>query len=91
MVKTKEITPTEYAKWKGVRLASITKHIRAKNFKNLPYVIEIKNWSRFYVFVVPEFVGLTSYNTLKSNGKLVKSECGKKKAKYFEHLQYYSY
>lgn len=91
MGNTKEITPTEYAKWRGVRLAAITKHIRDKNFKNLPYVIEIKNWSRFYIFVVPDFVGLTSFNTLKSNGTLVKSESGKKKAKYFEHGGYYKY
>lgn len=91
MGKTKEITPTEYAKWRGVRLAAITKHIRGKNFKNLPYVIEIKKWSKFYIFVVPDFVGLTSYDTIKSNGTLVKSQLGKKKSKYFEHLQYYSY
>lgn len=51
-MKTKDITPLQYAKWKGCTLQNITKLIR--NNKELPGVITIKKYSRFYLLEVPE-------------------------------------
>lgn len=52
--KTKDITPAQYAKYKGCSLQNITKHIRNGNVLSLPYVLKLKNWSRFYLLEVPE-------------------------------------
>lgn len=52
--KTKDITPLQYAKYKKCSLANITKHIRNGNALKLPYVISLKNVSRFYLLEVPE-------------------------------------
>lgn len=51
MGKTKEITPSEYAAYRGCTLQNITLHLRKGN--KLPDVIKIKKYSRFYVLVVP--------------------------------------
>lgn len=52
--KTKDITPLQYSKFKKCSLANITKHIRNGNALKLPYVISLKNISRFYLLEVPE-------------------------------------
>lgn len=52
--KTKDITPLQYSKYKRCSLANITKHIRNGNALKLPYVISLKNVSRFYLLEVPE-------------------------------------
>lgn len=51
-MKTVDITPKDYAKWRGCTLQNVTKHLRAGN--ELPHVIDIKRYSRFYLLVVPE-------------------------------------
>ena len=67
-VKTKDITPKQYAEFRGCSLSNITKHIRQNGASNLPHVIRLKNWSRFYLLEVPE--SLTAA-TFKEN-KLIK-------------------
>jgi hypothetical protein len=47
--KTKEITTKQYAKYLGCTSQNISKHIRSKNLKFLPDVIEVKNYDRFYL------------------------------------------
>jgi len=58
-MQTKDITPKQYAKWKGCTIQNITKHIRAGN--ELPYVITIKNFSRFYLLEVPHSLNAESF------------------------------
>lgn len=56
MSKTKDITPLQYAKWRGQHPTNISKHLRKGN--PLPYVIRVKRFSRFYVLVVPKELSL---------------------------------
>lgn len=69
--KTKDITPKQYAKFKGCTLANITKHIRAGNALRLPHVIKLKNVSRFYLLEVPEKLTNDTFNSdiIKYNKK----------------------
>lgn len=61
---TKDIQPKEYAKWYGCSLQYIGKCIR--NGVELPYVLSIKKWSRFYLLVVPESLNAASFTELKT-------------------------
>ncbi len=49
---TKDITAEQYAKYKNCTVQNIRKHYRKTGLKNLPEVIEVKHYSRFYLFVV---------------------------------------
>jgi Fic family protein len=49
-MKTKDITPTEYAKMRGCTLQNVTKQIRKG--KSLPYVIRVKKFGRFYLLEI---------------------------------------
>jgi hypothetical protein len=64
-MQTKDITPKQYAKWKGCTIQNITKHIRAGN--DLPHVITVKNFSRFYLLEVPQELTAESFKV----GKIV--------------------
>lgn len=68
---TKDITPKQYADFKGCTLQNITKHIRAGNALKLPYVIKLKNISRFYLLEVPENLTNDTFNSdiIKYNKK----------------------
>lgn len=55
MAKTKEITPTEYAKHRKCSVSNITKHIR--NGNQLPFVVRVNKYSRFYTLEVPKNFG----------------------------------
>lgn len=59
---TKDVTPKQYAKWYGCTLQNITKQIR-KN-KELPYVITIKKFSRFYLLEVPNHLNTDSFEKI---------------------------
>lgn len=52
--KTKDITPQQYADYKGCSLQYITRIIREGKISKLPHVIRLKNISRFYLLEVPE-------------------------------------
>jgi len=73
--KTKDITPAQYARFKGCTLQNVTKHIRAGNALKLPYVIRLKNISRFYLLEVPKT--LTNDNF---SGNLIKYNKANKKS-----------
>lgn len=62
-MKTKDITPSEYAQIKEITLQAVTKMIRSKGA--LPDVIKIKKFSRFYVLEVLETFGKPHGATLK--------------------------
>jgi hypothetical protein len=64
---TKEITPIQYADYKGWSLQNVTKHIRAGN--ELEHVIEVKHYSRFYLLEVPESLKV---NTIQQSIKNLK-------------------
>lgn len=63
MVKTKDITPAQYAKYYGCTKQNISKHIRNGNALNLPHVITLKNWSRFYLLEVPNWLTRSTFRT----------------------------
>lgn len=66
---TKEITPIQYADYKGWTLQNVTKHLRKKNnaLAGLPDVIEVKKYSRFYLLEVEESLKVnTIQNCIKS-------------------------
>ncbi len=71
-MKTKDITPLEYAKYRGQCVANISKHIRKGNLAGLPHVITIKSWSRFYTLEVPVELNAGSFKT-EGMGRLLKS------------------
>jgi len=52
MEKTKDITPIEYAKYRGWSVQNVRKHFKATGLEKFPEVISVKHFSRFYVFVV---------------------------------------
>jgi len=52
-MKTKDITPAQYAKYYNCSPQNITKHIRNGNILSLPYIFKLKNFGRFYLLEVP--------------------------------------
>lgn len=58
--KTKEITAMDYAKVLRCTTQNVRKHLRLTGLKNLPDVIEVKHYSRFYLFIVPESLVIPS-------------------------------
>lgn len=58
----KDITLSEYAGYRKCTLSNISKQIR-KN-RNLPNVIEIKKWGRFYTLMVPIWLNADTYNNI---------------------------
>lgn len=61
-MKTKQITPTQYAELRGCTLTNVTNHIRANDLRLLPHVISIKNWGRFYTIEVPSNISKRLFN-----------------------------
>lgn len=60
-MKTKRITPEQYAEWYGCTLQNITWHLRKGNV--LPHVIKVIKYSRFYLLEVPESLSAKSFET----------------------------
>lgn len=56
---TKDITPTQYAKIYGCQLDNVTKMIR--NNKQLPNVIKITKFSRFYLLTIPATITKSNF------------------------------
>ena len=65
MPKTKEITPTEYAKWYGCFPTYIQRILRAEELGKLPFVVSAKKYSRFYTLEVPEDLTADSFKLIK--------------------------
>lgn len=51
---TKDITAMQYAAYKCCTVQNIRKHLRQTGLQKFPEVIDIKRYSRFYLFVVDE-------------------------------------
>jgi len=64
-METKDISPVQYAKWYGCSTQNITKHIRNNKWKNLPHILRVKNWSRFYLLEVPKSLTKQSFTENK--------------------------
>lgn len=62
-METKDITPLEYAKYRGCSIQNVTKQIRNK--RELPHVLKIKHWSRFYTLEVPISLSAKSFTEIK--------------------------
>jgi hypothetical protein len=68
---TKEITPIQYADYKGWTLQNVTKHLRKKKdpLSGLPDVIEVKKYSRFYLLEVDNSLKVNSIEQAIKNFK----------------------
>lgn len=53
-MKTKDITAMDYAIYKNWTVQNVRKHLRQTVLEKMPEVIDVKHYSRFYLFVVPE-------------------------------------
>ena len=62
---TKEITPIQYADYKGWSLQNVIKHL--KNGKELDHVISFKRYSRFYLLTVPNSLKVNSIPIARQN------------------------
>ncbi len=51
-IKTKDITPAEYAAMYGCCVRNITKYIKADY--QLPFVIKVNKFGRFFTITIPE-------------------------------------
>ena len=65
-METKDITPKEYAGYCKKSLSAITKKIR--NNTPMDFVIQVKNWSRFYTLEVPNWLNADSFKTEPREG-----------------------
>ena len=65
-MKTKDITPLQYAKWYGCTLQNVTKKIR--NNRHLDGVITIKSFSRFYLLEVNADMNAETFKEIRVNG-----------------------
>jgi len=52
-MKTKDITAMDYAAYRGWTVQNVRKHFRQTGIEKFPEVIDVKRYSRFYLFVVP--------------------------------------
>ena len=52
-MKTKDITAMDYAKYRDWTVQNVRKHFRKTGIEKFPEVIDVKRYSRFYLFVVP--------------------------------------
>lgn len=74
-MKTKDITPSEYAKLgilRGNTAQNISKHLRAGNM--LPGVLKVKKFSRFYVLEVAEDFTTVGYKEIILSNKNSKNK-----------------
>lgn len=53
-MKTKDISPIQYAKWYGCHKSLVHRWCAAGEVDKMPYVRAIKSYSRFYTLEVPE-------------------------------------
>lgn len=70
-MSTKEITPIQYADYKGWTLQNVTKHLRKKNnpLSGLPDVIDVKRYSRFYLLEVSQSLKVNTIDQCIKNYK----------------------
>ncbi len=59
-IKTKDITPAEYATLYGCCVRNITKHIKADY--QLPHVIKVNKFGRFFTLTIPETLTTANFN-----------------------------
>lgn len=52
-MKTKDISPGQYAKWKGCKVQYIHRLLLKEQLDKLPFVKSVKKYSRFYTLQVP--------------------------------------
>lgn len=64
-METKEITPAQYAKYRGFSPQYVHKILKDGKLELMPEVQEIKKYSRFYVLVVPDTISENSFINLK--------------------------
>lgn len=69
-VKTKEITPHQYASYRGYKgVQLIHRWLKEGRTDMLTDVIEVKKYSRFYTLLVPHDLTEDSFTTLKPRKK----------------------
>ncbi len=64
MKKYKDISPHQYAKWKGCKVQYIHKLLLDGKIDKLPFVKEVKKYSRFYTLKVPDNLTADSFKII---------------------------
>jgi hypothetical protein len=64
MEDIKEITPQTYAKWYGCKPQYIHRLLKSGDWAELPLILKVKRYSRFYVLEVPKTFGKDSYKEI---------------------------
>ena len=52
-MKTKDISPKQYAKWRGCHVSYIHRLLLENKIEEMEFVRKIKKYSRFYTLEVP--------------------------------------
>jgi len=60
-MKTKEITPIQYSKWWGQHKSRVHKLLLENRIDELPHVVAVRKYSRFYTLEVPEDLTADSF------------------------------
>jgi hypothetical protein len=63
--KTKEITPIQYAEFKGCWPSYIQRILKAGDYHLLPNVIKVRKYSRFYTLEVPINLTASDFTEVK--------------------------
>lgn len=64
-MKTKDISPTQYAKWKGCSVQYVHKVLSRGEIEKLEFVKQVKKYSRFYTITVPHELTEDSFKIIK--------------------------
>lgn len=69
MSETKDISPHTYAKWWGHHVSYVHRLLLAGRVNDLPGVIEVKKYSRFYTLMVNKGLTKDSFKIIKPKNK----------------------
>lgn len=61
---TIDISPAQYAKWKGCEVQYIHKLLKDEQWAKLPFIIKVKKYSRFYTLEVPSTLTANDFKVL---------------------------
>lgn len=64
-MKTKEISPAQYAKWRGCHVSYIHRILLDGEIGKLDFVRSVKKYSRFYTLEVPNDLTEDSFKLIK--------------------------
>jgi len=66
-MKTKDISPIQYSKWRGCHKSYVHRILKEGKLELLPFVKSIKKYSRFYTLQVPIELTEDSFIEIRNN------------------------